>query len=125
MKILIVEDNINFSRVLKDTLQTLFPSAVIDEAHDGKKALQRVDTFLPELIFMDIKLPGENGLQLTRKIRASYPDTKVVILTNYDILEYREAALRSGANFFLTKDSLDWDQLERLVNSLLESTSRA
>jgi len=122
MKVLIVEDNANFSRVLKDTLQTLFPSSVIHEAHEGKEALQQVDTFLPELIFMDIKLPGENGLQLTQRIKASYPDMKVVILTNYDILEYREAAIRSGANSFLAKDSLDWEQLEKLVNSLLEST---
>ncbi len=118
MKVLIVEDNANFSRVLKDTLQTLFSSAVIHEAHEGKKALQQVDTFLPDLIFMDIKLPGENGLQLTQRIKASHPDMKIVILTNYDILEYREAALRSGANFFLTKDSLDWEQLEKLVSSL-------
>ncbi len=125
MKVLIVEDNANFSRVLKDTLQTLFPSAVIHEAPEGKKALQQVDAFLPHLIFMDIKLPGENGLQLTQRIKANYPDTKIVILTNYDILEYREAALRSGANSFLTKDSLDWEQLENLVNSLLESTSPA
>ncbi len=121
MKMLIVEDNVNFSRVLKDTLHTLFPSAVIQEAYEGKDALHQVDTFLPELIFMDIKLPGENGLQLTQRIKAAYPDMKVVILTNYDILEYREAALRSGANSFLTKDSLDWEQLEKLVKSLLES----
>ena len=120
MKVLIVEDNVNFSRVLKDTLQTLFPAMVIHEAHEGKQALQQVGALLPELIFMDIKLPGENGLQLTQRIKASHPDMKVVILTNYDILEYREAAIRSGANSFLTKDSLNWEHLENLVKSLFE-----
>ncbi len=117
---LIVEDNANFRRVLKDNLQTLFPSMVIHEAAEGNEALQRVDTFHPELIFMDIGLPGENGLQLTQRIKTSYPDTKVIILTSHDTLEYREAAIRCGANCFITKASLTWEQLETLVKSLVK-----
>jgi DNA-binding NarL/FixJ family response regulator len=117
---LIVENNTNFRRVLKTNLQDLFPSMVIHEAAEGNEALQRVDTFRPELIFMDIGLPGENGLQLTQRIKTSYPDTKVIILTNHDTLEYREAAIRCGANCFITKASLNWEQLETLVKSLVK-----
>jgi len=117
MKTLIVEDNANYRRVLKDTLQTLFPSMVIHEAAEGNEALQQVVTFRPELIFMDIRLPGENGLQLTKRIKTSHPDTRVVILTSYDSLEYREAAIRCGANCFISKDSMNWQQIETLVKS--------
>jgi DNA-binding NarL/FixJ family response regulator len=117
MKTLIVEDNTNYRRVLKDSLQTLFPSMVIHEAAEGNEALERVVTFRPELIFMDIRLPGENGLQLTERIKTRYPDTKVVILTSYDSLEYREAAMRCGANCFIPKDSINWQQIETLVKS--------
>jgi len=117
---LIVEDNANFRRVLKINLQDLFPSMVIHEAAEGNEAFQRVDTFRPELIFMDIGLPGENGLQLTQRIKTSYPDTKVIILTSHDTLEYREAAIRCGANCFITKGSLNWEQLETLVKSLVK-----
>jgi len=117
---LIVEDNANFRRVLKNNLETFFPSMVIHEAAEGNEALQRVDTFRPELIFMDIGLPGENGLQLTQRIKTSYPDTKVIILTSHDTLEYREAAIRCGANCFITKASLNWEQLETLVKSLVK-----
>jgi DNA-binding NarL/FixJ family response regulator len=117
---LIVENNANFRRVLKINLQDLFPSMVIHEAAEGNEALQRVDTFRPELIFMDIGLPGENGLQLTQRIKTSYPDTKVIILTSHDTLEYREAAIRCGANCFITKASLNWEQLETLVKSLVK-----
>jgi len=117
---LIVEDNANFRRVLKNNLETFFPSMVIHEAAEGNEALQRVDTFRPELIFMDIGLPGENGLQLTQRIKTSYPDTKVIILTSHDTLEYREAAIRCGANCFITKGSLNWEQLETLVKSLFK-----
>ena len=117
MKTLIVEDNANYRRVLKDTLQTLFPSLVIHEAAEGNEALQQVVTFRPELILMDIRLPGENGLQLTKRIKTSHPDTRVVILTSYDSLEYREAAIRCGANCFISKDSMNWQQIETLVKS--------
>jgi len=117
---LIVEDNVNFRRVLKNNLQDLFPSMVIHEAAEANEALQRVDTFRPELIFMDIGLPGENGLQVTQRIKTSYPDTKVIILTSHDALEYQEAAIRCGANCFISKNSLNWDQLETLVKSLVK-----
>ena len=119
-KTLIVEDNRSFRGILKDSLNYLFPSMVVQEAAEGNEALRIVDSFRPELIFMDIRLPGESGLQLTQQIKTNYPATKVVILTSYDSLEYREAAIRCGANCFVTKDSLDWEQIKTLVTSLLE-----
>ena len=114
---LIVEDNASFSRTLKDSLQTLFPSMVIHEAGKGEEALQKVDTFHPQLIFMDIRLPGENGLELTQKIKVTHPETRVMILTSYDTQEYREAAVRCGANCFIPKDSMSRKLLETFVRS--------
>ncbi len=119
LKALIVENNAFFRRMLKENLLARFPSMVIQEAEEGKEALQRVQALQPELIFMDLQLPGENGLQLTKKIRTSHPGTKVIILTGHDIPEYREAATRCGANAFITKDSLNAGQVEELVKSLL------
>ena len=120
-KTLIVEDNAPFRLSLKETLQTLFPSMIVQEAAEGGEALQKVESFLPELIFMDIHLHGENGLQLTQKIRTYYPGVPIIILTHYDFPEYREAAFKYGANFFIPKDSLDWGQIETLVKSFYPS----
>ena len=106
LKTLIVDDNALFREVLKETLQPLFPSMVIYEAAEGIEALQVVDSQKPDLVFMDIRLPGENGIQLTQKIKTSYPNTKIIILTSYDSLEYREAAIRSGGSGYISKDSL-------------------
>ena len=64
----IVEDNATDRRFLRDSLQSLSPSMIIQEATEGIGALQRVDTLRPELVFMDIRLPGESGLQLTHTI---------------------------------------------------------
>jgi DNA-binding NarL/FixJ family response regulator len=68
---------------------------------------------------MDIKLPGENGLELTRKIKADYPETIIIILTSHDLPEYREAATRSKANYFLSKGSIATDEIFKLVESIL------
>ncbi len=121
---LIVEDNDMFRETIKEILQTLFPSVAVDEATRGTEALQKVDMHHPELVFMDISLPEENGLQLTRKIKAGYPDTRVIILTDYDILEYREAAIRCGASYFVPKSPLDWKELGRAVRSLLPTLEK-
>jgi len=118
-KTLIVEDSHSFREILKENLHSRFPSIGIFEAADGEKALQIVEAESPNLIFMDIQLPGENGLQLTRKIKARYPHIIVVVITTYDIPEYREAAFRYGANRFIPKDSLDWKEIETVVESLI------
>jgi len=104
-RILLVEDNAYFMRFLKETLHTRLPSIDILEAKTGEEALQRIETFSPDTIFTDLRLPGANGLELTQKIKAQYPNTIVVIITNYDLPEYREAAYQFGADHFLSKDS--------------------
>jgi CheY-like chemotaxis protein len=116
-RILIVEDNHPYRQMLKTTLQESFPTIAIDEAADGGEALQKVDTFLPDLIFMDIKLPGVNGLELTRKIKAVHPNITIFILTSYDIPEYREAAFQYGADRFVPKTFLNRMELQELVKS--------
>ena len=104
-RILLVEDNAFFLQFLKETLRFRLPSADIQEAANGEEALQEITRLPPDAIFMDLRLPGANGLELTRKIKAQYPDIVVVILTNYDLPEYREAAYQSGADHFLLKES--------------------
>ena len=120
LKTLIVEDNAFFRGVLKEKLQALSSTMVINEAAEGCEALQKVDALRPELVFMDIRLPGENGIQLTQKIKAKYPNTKVIFLTSYDSLEYREAAIRAGGNCYIPKESLGHIKIEKLVKALIE-----
>jgi CheY-like chemotaxis protein len=104
-RILIVEDNVFFLQFLRKTLSSRLPSTHILEAVNGEEALQKIKMFSPDAVFTDLRLPGENGLELTKKIKAQYPNIVVVIITNYDLPEYREAAYRSKADHFLSKDS--------------------
>jgi YesN/AraC family two-component response regulator len=90
----------------------------VGEAADGKEALQKVDSLKPDIIFMDIKLPGENGLELTQRIKAGDPNITVIVLTSYDLLEYRQAASKYGANYFLSKDT-STEELVKLIERIL------
>lgn len=124
-KILIVEDNDAFRHSLRSLLQSRFPSMFIEEAKNGMKVLQKIDEFHPNLILMDIKLPGESGLELTKQIKHKFPSTIVIVLTNYDLPEYRVAANESGANYFLGKGSSTAEEILGLVDSILHPGTSA
>jgi len=88
---------------------------VIEEAGDGVQALEKLESFRPDLIFMDIRLPGISGLRLTEKIKTRNPQIAVVILTEYDLPEYREAADFGGADDFIAKGSLNLSNLAKMM----------
>ena len=119
-RILIVDDSRIFRQVLREGLQESFPTIAIDEATNEGEALQKVDLSPPNLILLDIRLLGENGIELAKKIKATHSNIPVFILTGYDIPEYREVALRYGADGFLIKSSLSRMKLEELVKSYQE-----
>ena len=117
-KVLIVEDSTLFRQLLKQILHDRFPSIEIHEAVDSEEAFREVETSRPDLIFMDIRLPGENGLELTRRIKAQYPYIIVIILTGYDLPEYREFS-NQYADYFFSKDSSTTENIFTLVKSIL------
>ncbi len=121
INVLIVEDNFTFRTALREILKTQFPNMAIEEAADGDEALKKIHTCPPTLVFMDIKLPGENGLEITRRIKTEYPDMIVMILTSYDLPEYRDAAIRYGANHFIIKGSSTFEEIYSLIERIIAS----
>jgi DNA-binding NarL/FixJ family response regulator len=121
-KTLLVEDSVNLRQLLKEMLHEHFPLMIIEGAGDGNEAAEKVESLSPDLIFMDIKLPGESGLELTKKIKKDHPNIIIIILTSYDLPEYREAAVSYGADAFLTKDSTTEAKIVTLVESYFEGT---
>jgi DNA-binding NarL/FixJ family response regulator len=122
-KTLIVEDNSTFRQMLKEILHTGFPTMKIAEEPDGSELFAQLDAFHPDIVFIDIRLPGESGLELAKKVKTSHPKIVVVILTSYDLPEYRQAALLSKADHFVTKDSPTQDFLA-LLDSILPCLKR-
>ena len=115
---LIVDDNAPFRQSLREMLREQFSAMGVEEAEDGENAPDKIKTLSPHLVFMDIKLPGQNGLEVTREIKARYPGIRVIILTSYDLPEYREAAENYGADYFLSKGSSSREEIIALVDSI-------
>jgi YesN/AraC family two-component response regulator len=118
LRVLIVEDNRIFREALKNRLDDNFKSIVVEEAANAEEALKKIKKASPHLIFMDIRLPGMNGLEVTKKIKKDSPGINIAILTDYDLPEYREAANQYGADRFFVKSAFNWDEVTALIKSL-------
>lgn len=121
---LIVEDNEAFRRSLRGVLARRFPFMRIDEAADGEEGMNRAVSLRPDLVLMDIRLPGRNGLELTRAIRLAKLNAIVCIITSHDLPEYRDAASASGADHFFVKDESTEAVIVEMVDSILSGRVR-
>ena len=116
--ILIVEDNDVVCSSLQDWLSVTFPECTFMIAKSGEEAVEKVANRPPTIVLMDIGLPGMNGIQATRMIKAASPKTKVVILTIYNDVEHRADASEAGASAYLSKSKM-YSELIPLMKTLL------
>ena len=105
MKVLICDDQ----ALIRDSLELLLKLEkdleVIGQAQDGAEAVEQVARHQPDLVLMDLKMPGMNGIEATRQIRARWPQIKVLVLTTYDDDAWVFDAIRAGAAGYLLKDT--------------------
>ena len=105
MRVIICDDQ----AIVRDGLELLLnlerDIEVVGLAQDGAEAVELVAQHQPDLILMDLKMPGMNGIEATRQIRAHYPEVKVLVLTTYDDDEWVFDAIRAGAAGYLLKDT--------------------
>lgn len=109
IRTLIVDDNPGFLQQLRDFLNTCENIEVISEAVDGEQAITLVMEKKPELVLMDVRLNDINGLEATRRIKDISPETVVIMLSNYDFQEYRDAAAVRGAAGYVVKKQMGED----------------
>jgi DNA-binding NarL/FixJ family response regulator len=93
----------------------------ITETADGVDALHQALARHYDLIFMDIRLPQGNGLDLTRAIKGVFDDSIICVITSYDLPEYRDAALHNGADRFMVKGESTVEEIVAMVESLLQA----
>ncbi|MFF4716391.1 response regulator [Streptomyces eurythermus] len=91
---------------------------VVGAAGDGEEAVRLVGELAPDVVLMDLRMPRCDGVEATRRIRAQYPGTQVVVLTTFSDDESLFPALRAGARGYLTKDA-GGDEIVRAVHSVL------
>ena len=123
IKILIVDDDMRTRKGLIALLETIhltvtdttYPRIeLVGEAVNGLEALQMVETTNPDIVLMDVQMPEMDGLQATRKIKAKFPGTKIIILTVRSAS--RAAALEAGADAFLIKGGATRELVDTIFN---------
>lgn len=124
VSVLIVEDNDFFRRSFKEILRMYIPSLSVAESCDGSDVFAKMSRTLPDMIFMDIRLRGKNGLELTREIKARYPEVAISIFTSYDYPEYRKIAEECGADHYLLKDALTGAEIAAMIKELIKAKQK-
>ncbi|MGG0719489.1 response regulator [Robertmurraya massiliosenegalensis] len=112
MKLLIVDDEQIERDGMKVILQKAYPEIVIEQAKNGNMAVQMAGEFSPDLILMDIKMPGMSGIEAVEMIGRKYPNIKFIMVTAYDMFEYMRAAIKLGVKDYILKPSKASDILQ-------------
>ena len=102
-RVLIVEDDALMRAGLRGILEREAEIDVVGEAGDGREALDHARRTRPDVVLMDIRMPGVDGIAATREVLAALPETRVLILTTFEQDDYIFGALRAGASGFLLK----------------------
>ena len=105
IRVLICDDQWLVCEGLAAILGTDPEIEVVGVAHDGAEALEMIPKAQPDVVLMDLKMPGMNGIQATRQIKDRYPQVRVLALTTYDADEWVFDAIRAGADGYLLKDT--------------------
>ena len=102
--ILLVDDEPLLRLGFRLVLESQPDLSVVGEAADGAAAVSRTAELDPDVVVMDVRMPGVDGIEATRQIVRSYPRSRVLILTTFDIDEYAFPGLKAGASGFLLKN---------------------
>jgi two-component system response regulator NreC len=105
IRVFIVDDHAVLRQALRFLLQGQPGIEVVGDASNGREALEAAETLQPDVVLMDMVMPGLNGIEATRQIRRRLPKTKVLILTGYMEDEQIAAALKAGAAGYIVKKS--------------------
>lgn len=116
IRILVVDDNPMMRFGLSGSLSTEPGLDVVGEAANGEEAMAFVQEHRPDVITMDYKMPGDNGVEVTKKIIAEFPDANIILLSVFDSEEDIWNAVRAGVKAYLTKTAGDVDELIHAVN---------
>jgi two-component system invasion response regulator UvrY len=114
VRVLLVDDHDLVRVGIKSLLETANGIEVVGEASSGEDALKLVKELQPNVVLMDVKMPGIGGLEATKRIARQYPDTKVLVVTVYADEPYPSRVLQAGAMGYITKGT----SLEEMVQAI-------
>ena len=120
--VLIVEDNKDMQFLLSNILKEAGIKTVI--AENAPTALQEIEKIIPDLVLLDIQLPGMNGFEILEKIKQKYEDIYTIMITAYSSIASRARAMALGANDYISKPFNNDELIFKIRNGLEKSSSR-
>jgi DNA-binding NarL/FixJ family response regulator len=125
VKVLLVDDNPDARFLLKRRLGNRRSFTVIGEASDGAQALAMVEELKPDLVIMDVRMPGMDGIEATRRIKEAFPAVSVLALSASKESQTADAMRAAGAVGYVLKDAPEEELIMRLNDSLAAQAAAA
>ena len=119
MKVFIADDSAVVVERLADLLKEVPEARLVGQANDALNAVRDIQKVKPDVLILDLQMPGGSGLDVLRAVRAHYPLLQILICTNYPYPQYREQCVTAGADFFLDK-SIDFVKIPAILQELIE-----
>jgi len=123
MKLLIVDDSSVIRSLIKNQIKIFEKVNIVGEAGDGIMAMEMVNAHHPDLVILDLHMPGMNGIQVLREIKKTNAEIIVCILTNYPYPQYKEKCIAFGADFFLNKNE-DFEMINIVIGKILREEEK-
>jgi YesN/AraC family two-component response regulator len=117
IKVFIVDDSLIVREHLVTMLDELAGIEIVGQAENVAEAIRGIHTLQPDVVILDIRMPGGSGIDVLQNIKQDQTAPMVIILTNYPYPGYRQRCLNAGADFFLDK-STEFDQIPKLFEQL-------
>ena len=121
MNVLVVDD----SKIIRDRLVNLLSGIkgveTVAQAENAKIAMSTYRTIRPEVLILDIRMRGVNGIELLKQIKNEQHASKVIMLTNFPYPQYKKKCIEVGADYFLDKSS-EFDQVGEIIRNLVEQS---
>ncbi|MGJ3239055.1 MAG: response regulator [Anaerolineae bacterium] len=122
IRIIICDDQAIVTEGLQVILESDPDLTVVAIGQDGAQAIELVAEHQPDIVLMDLKMPGKNGIQATRHIKTHHPETYILVLTTYDADEWVFDAIRSGASGYLLKNTPPSDLIKAVKKTVAGET---
>ena len=122
IKVFIADDSVIVRERFIEMLSGINTIEVVGQSDNGKEALKSILKLHPDVVLLDVDIPGINGIEVMRKIKAAYPDIKVILFTSYSESDLKDECLKQGANFFFQPENIYslidfFESMKRLTNN--------
>lgn len=124
MKVFIADDSAAVVKRLTDLLEEVPGAKLVGQASDVPEAVHGVQKLKPDVLILDLQMPGGSGLDVLRSIRIDHPYLCVLICTNYPYPQVRDECFTAGANFFLDK-SAEFEKIPAILRDLIQTETKS